>query len=147
VSWPPLFAATVLALNDHVLKVEFASWWTGKLSDVAGLFYFPLFLTASVRLLIGIMRWALPPKRPFVVPPLRRMHLAMAALLTGAVFVAINTSPITMGRYNAVLSLVVPSRGTVDTTDLLALPALVLSYWWGQRFVIDGTQRAPANPS
>ena len=34
----PLFLAgvAVLAVNDHVLKDRFPGWWTGKLSDVAG---------------------------------------------------------------------------------------------------------------
>jgi hypothetical protein len=34
----PLFLAgvAVLAVNDHVLKGRFPGWWTGKLSDVAG---------------------------------------------------------------------------------------------------------------
>jgi hypothetical protein len=34
----PAFLACVvmLALNDHVLKQRFPGWWTGKLSDVAG---------------------------------------------------------------------------------------------------------------
>jgi hypothetical protein len=30
-------AVVVLALNDHVLKSRYPAWWTGKLSDVAGL--------------------------------------------------------------------------------------------------------------
>jgi hypothetical protein len=30
-------AVAVLALNDHVLKDRYPGWWTGKLSDVAGL--------------------------------------------------------------------------------------------------------------
>ena len=35
----PLFLAAVgmLAVNDHLLKDRFPGWWTGKLSDVAGL--------------------------------------------------------------------------------------------------------------
>lgn len=35
----------VLLLNDLVLKEAFANWFTGKLSDFAGLFIFPLFWT------------------------------------------------------------------------------------------------------
>ena len=31
-----LGAVALLALNDHILKEQFPSWWTGKLSDVAG---------------------------------------------------------------------------------------------------------------
>ncbi len=44
----PAFVLTVglLLLNDWVLKDAFGSWWTGKLSDVTGLFAFPLFWSA-----------------------------------------------------------------------------------------------------
>lgn len=38
-----LLALTLLLLNDFVLKETFANWFTGKLSDFAGLFVFPLF--------------------------------------------------------------------------------------------------------
>lgn len=31
-----LVSVAVLALNDHVLKLQFDSWWTGKLSDFTG---------------------------------------------------------------------------------------------------------------
>lgn len=36
-SWWFLACVVVLALNDHVLKARHAAWWTGKLSDLAGL--------------------------------------------------------------------------------------------------------------
>ena len=135
VSWPPLLAATVLAVNDHILKVEFASWWTGKLSDIAGLFYFPLFLTASGRLLFALARWIAGPRAGFAVPPLRRAHLVVAVALTGLVFTAINVWAPAMRGWDAALSLFVPSRGTADVSDLIALPSLGLSYLWGRRFV------------
>ncbi|MCI5055304.1 MAG: hypothetical protein MRY83_04295, partial [Flavobacteriales bacterium] len=43
----PLFVLglVLLLVNDFYLKSEFGKWWTGKLSDIAGLFIFPLFLT------------------------------------------------------------------------------------------------------
>ncbi len=36
----------ILLLNDFVLKTTFGNWFTGKLSDFAGLFIFPLFWVA-----------------------------------------------------------------------------------------------------
>src|ERR1051326_1994191 len=43
---PVLIAALgLLVLNDFVLKPVFHNWVTGKISDVAGLFIFPLFLS------------------------------------------------------------------------------------------------------
>ena len=37
-----LLSIAILLLNDHVLKVVSPSWLTGKLSDFAGLFFFPI---------------------------------------------------------------------------------------------------------
>ncbi len=42
-----------MALNDHVLKYRFPGTLTGKLSDCAGMFYFPIFLAALVVLFSG----------------------------------------------------------------------------------------------
>ncbi len=37
----------LLLVNDHVLKVLYPSWITGKLSDFAGLFFFPFLLALA----------------------------------------------------------------------------------------------------
>jgi hypothetical protein len=50
----PLLAVAVLVLNDRYLKFAYPSWWSGKLSDVSGLFFFPLFLCAIVCLLMNL---------------------------------------------------------------------------------------------
>lgn len=42
-----LTAIGLLLLNDHVLKAAAPSWVTGKLSDFAGLFFFPFLLAAA----------------------------------------------------------------------------------------------------
>lgn len=39
----------LLALNDHVLKEAYGNWWTGKLSDFAGVLILPLFLAYVFR--------------------------------------------------------------------------------------------------
>lgn len=41
-----LIGLGLLLLNDFLLKATFHNWFTGKLSDFAGLFVFPLFFTA-----------------------------------------------------------------------------------------------------
>jgi hypothetical protein len=41
-----LLASGLLLLNDWVLKPAVGGWWTGKLSDFAGLYAFPLFWCA-----------------------------------------------------------------------------------------------------
>jgi hypothetical protein len=40
----------LLALNDHVFKGAYGNWWTGKLSDFAGVLILPLFLAYVFRL-------------------------------------------------------------------------------------------------
>lgn len=73
---PVLMAAVlVLLLNDLVLKAALASWWTGKLSDVAGLFAFALFWSllfprwrwwiAGVTA-VGFVFWKSPASQPLV---------------------------------------------------------------------------------
>lgn len=52
-----LLSIFILLLNDHFLKRSVPSWVTGKLSDFAGLFFFPFFLTA----IIGMALWKLRP--------------------------------------------------------------------------------------
>ena len=62
-------AVVVLVLNDHVLKRAYPGLLTGKLSDVAGMIFFPVLLT--------ILLWAL-------VPAKRRTDRAHDALLVVA---------------------------------------------------------------
>ncbi len=73
-----LTAIAVLVLNDHALKATHPSWWTGKLSDFAGLFFFPFLIT----LLVGV---ALPTRAS-------RRTGAVAAGFTGLWFAVIKTS-------------------------------------------------------
>lgn len=48
-----LLALFLTAVNDHYLKYTFSNFITGKLSDFAGIFYFPFFLYAIIDLLIN----------------------------------------------------------------------------------------------
>lgn len=48
-----LLALAVLGFNDHIWKGVGPAWLTGKLSDVAGLFYFPF-------LVLLLLSWLLP---------------------------------------------------------------------------------------
>lgn len=106
----PMLAIGVLALNDHVLKGAglLPGWLTGKLSDVAGLFFFPVFLVALARQRIR-----------------RTMAAAAAVVLTGIAFAAVKTSSVANTWVSG-------NWGTVrlDPTDLLALPALAASFCW-----------------
>ena len=135
-----LVALAVLALNDHVAKGRLPSWLTGKLSDVAGMIFFPLVLWALIEL---ALRLAGRRER-------RAGHLYAAVVATGAVFAAINLFEVAGDAYAwAVGALqwpfraalrgelidVAPVAHVVDPSDLLALPALGIAVWIGRRYL------------
>jgi hypothetical protein len=123
-SAPPLAAVVVLAVNDHVLKARFPGPVTGKLSDLAGCFVLPLFLSA---LLAYATRWPL------------RARLGVGAAATTGLLVAIKTSVAGADAVARALSIVgAPlglGRGTIvaDPTDLAALPVVALAVAYGLR--------------
>lgn len=124
-----LVAAAVLAFNDHLGKALWPGTVTGKLSDVAGLLMFPLFLQALWELgnaSVG-RRW----ERSARV-------LLISAVATAVVFALVKVWPPASSAYRVVFGLLrwpldaVMSGGlpaprrvslTPDVTDLVALPA------------------------
>ncbi len=145
-------ALIVLALNDHVLKHAFPGVVTGKLSDVAGMVFFPLLLVALVEL-------AQRAAGRFVAPSPRAVVVAVVA--TGVVFAAVKVSDdaALVWRYalaalqwpaHALAALVDghtlpalrPVLHVVDATDSAALPALVVPLVTGRRRAMhDDAQR------
>jgi hypothetical protein len=142
----PLAAIALLLANDHWLKAAHPGWLTGKLSDVAGMTFFPLlalvFLDAAAR----CIRRDLPRSPATVVGP---------ALATAAAFAAIKAfAPATEAfRWSlgllqwplqALASLLhgasvhgpMPVQAVTDPTDLLALPfvALAAAVAWRRGF-------------
>lgn len=135
-------ALVVLVFNDHVAKDRWPSDVTGKVSDVAGLVFFPLLLVSvaeAARWLVHRDRWALG-----------RGALVLAIVITAVGFTAIKTwgpagdayrvaNGVARWPLDAVPSLVrgdgFPPVGTVrlveDRTDLFALVALVVPWWIG----------------
>lgn len=96
-----LLALALLALNDHVLKQRFPGWWTGKLSDFAGVVVAGTVASVILDRRRGLIVAAFAFATLKVVPG----AAAMAAPLLGG-----------------------PTRQ--DPTDLLALVALVpLAHW------------------
>ena len=98
-------AISLLLLNDWLLKPMFGGWLTGKLSDVAGLFAFPLFFTA-------------------LLPRERNVHYALTAV--GFVLWKSPAASAPLAFWNSLGML--PIARVVDYTDWLALLALVPSY-------------------
>lgn len=139
----PLCAIGVLVLNDHLFKAAFPGLLTGKLSDFAGLAFFPLFLQAGWEALQSLRaRPAVPSRRALIV----------AVVATAVVFALVKVwhlagelyrwglgllqwpvralAALLSGRTTPGLAPVVLVR---DPTDLIALPAVLLALAAGRR--------------
>jgi hypothetical protein len=120
-----------LTLNDHVFKAAWPGPVTGKLSDFAGMLMFP-------PLLASVLALALPrlPVRPLALTSLVLTGLAFAAAkgFTAGAEVAEALWSVARG----------PSQFLADPTDLIALPALLLSGWAFSRTtaLADGVVRS-----
>lgn len=106
-----LVAIGFLVLNDHVLKHVAAGPVTGKLSDVAGLVFFPLLIAIA----LGPVT-----RRP-------RVTLWVSIVFTGVWFAAVNTFPVAAWATERLVAPIWRWNITVDPTDLLTLPALGLA--------------------
>jgi hypothetical protein len=111
-----LVALAVLLLNDHLLRVYWPSWWSGKLGDFAWLFFFPFALAAVLALLL-----------PKALKNHHRLTAILAFALTASVFALAKTwSPfhawlltITSGLFGFQVG------WRMDPTDLIALVSLL----------------------
>ena len=113
----PLVLVSILGLllNDHFLKVSMPSVLTGKLSDLAGLFFFP-FLVGT--LLQSLGKLARPARRIG-----SRWALAASFVLSALVFSGMKTLPAVNDLMAGLLSGLfhLPVRIALDPTDLGAL--------------------------
>lgn len=133
-------AAVTLLLNDHVLKDAFPGFVTGKLSDVAGLVFFPLLLAELTALLLR--------RNPARLLP-------AAAALTALVFTLVKITPAgaaayawALGAAQWMVALALTGHAdlrpvvvVMDQTDLLAVPAVLVD------LAIAGRPRRSAFPS
>jgi hypothetical protein len=105
-NWIFIVGLLLLALNDHLFKWKFSNWFTGKISDFAGLLIFPMFLQ-------------------FLFPRLSRVSV----LLTGLLFVfwKLPVSACFIDIYNKVAF--IPIIRTVDYSDFIALSILPFSQY------------------
>ena len=113
-----LLGVLVLALNDHGLKGSGLMPYivTGKLSDVAGLLVAPILLAAVLALVFGVRT---------------RKAIAICHVATGVGFALIQLSAAAADGLCAAMGwLGIAWQIWPDPTDLLALPALWLSWRW-----------------
>jgi len=134
-----LLCVLLLVLNDWVLKRTFPTGpmhtVVGKLSDVTGLVFAPVVLTAAIGLVLALAAKL----GARVDPSLTRRRLVLSILATGAVFAAIKLVPAATGPFVRASSILRPASVQMDRTDLLTLPALLVAYWIGR----DELRRIP----
>jgi hypothetical protein len=108
----------------------------GKLSDVAGLAFAPVVLTAAIGLVLALAARL----GARIDPSLTRRRLLLCIAATGAGFAAVKLSPAAAEAVASALShLGRPASIYLDRWDLLTLPALAISYWIGR----DELRRVP----
>lgn len=121
----PLLAVVLLVLNDHVFKAAFHNTLTGKVSDFAGCFFLPLFVSALLSY------------TPLVSRPGVRLIIGCAATL--ALFVPIKVSHAAGVAVCAVIEHVSIPLGigalqnVADPTDLLAVPMVALAALYARK--------------
>ncbi len=134
----PLTAMAVVILNNQWWKYAYNNFWTGKLSDIGGLVFFPLLLVAALEVARGRV--------------LSRRAVILCALATALAFTAVQLwAPATAAYGHGVggplwaaraigcwiTGLAAPAYHPVssvaDPSDLLALPALAGAVWVGLR--------------
>lgn len=101
----------ILLLNDHFLKSTFHNWFTGKISDVAGLFIFPIFFA--------------------VILPKYKKHIYWITALGFIVW----KSPFSTGLIDFInASNIIYLKRVIDWTDLLALFILPASLFYSNQY-------------
>ena len=110
-------AMAVLGINDHWAKAAHPGLLTGKLSDFAGLVFFPLLLER----IPGARAWGPRPAR------------LGAVALTALGFAGVKGLPVVNGAWNDLFTWIYQALGSAaqarvlcDPTDLVALSSLVL---------------------
>lgn len=135
----PLAAVALLALNDHFLKVNYPSYLTGKLSDLAGVFVFPILLCALWNLSLNLVSAARSLKH-FQWITLRQATVAIA--VTDMIFVGVKIGPAIRDVYVRAMGVIgFPSHVTPDVTDLIALGMNVFTWLYVCKQVRAGPAR------
>ena len=152
-----VFAAVALFVNDHALKALWPGLISGKLSDFAGLMFFPILLVAAWELSTALVgRWRRPTSLPLVA----------ATIVTATLFVAIKTAAGANSWFALSLGSIqwlgasalgwfagvppaapVPVAVAQDPTDLVALVSLPIAMLVGSGRIHRERDQALRSPS
>jgi hypothetical protein len=134
--WTPALAIAILLVNDHVLKHAVPGFVTGKISDMAGMFAFPL-------IAVSILDVIAPPKlRPVRIGPV------LVVLLTVCVFATTKVTSIGGDVYGSLLGQLRGLGGFFsdhrvnvvrDPTDLIAVPFAFGAWFYAHRHLGNET--------
>ena len=110
-----ILAMLILLLNDHWWRQVAPSWFTGKIGDVAWLIFAPF-------LLATLLAWLLSHRAEWIGPG--------SIIFTGLVFALVKSVPAVhagfVDLFRGLLGWAPATR--LDSTDLLALPALLIAW-------------------
>jgi hypothetical protein len=114
----------MLLLNDHVFKIISPSWITGKLSDFAGLFFFPFIVAAGLSGLLARFN--------FKTHVLGQFSFGLVAIWFFFLKISPNINSLTTQLWSFVIGL--PVQFILDWTDILGLTAMVPAWkLWKQQ--------------
>jgi len=133
----PLLAIGLLVLNDHVLKDAFHNTLTGKLSDVAGMAFFPLLLQGLWEGAQSLLRRPWRPSRRalWVCAGATALFFSLVQLDGSATDVyrwslGVLQWPVHAIRAGELVALR-PVQAWADPTDIVAVPFTLLAVWAG----------------
>jgi hypothetical protein len=129
-TWVSIF---MLLINDHLLKTTYPSWISGKLSDFAGIFFFPFLIAVVFSIFFDKFNLSIR---------------ATGQIVFGFVvvwFILLKTSPFANQLTAELTSLVVgfPTKFSLDVTDLISLIVLIPAWKiWSQPSLRKNNQMA-----
>jgi len=143
-----LCGVALLIVNDHYMKRHLHNAISGKLSDIAGLLFFPLLIATGIettRIVLRRRQWCISiggfDSTVVVVgiffmlmktwQPAGQIYVWLDASLEWPVL-AVKAAFVSGNFWTW------PKTGIVmDTTDLMALPALLIPWWSGRRWILS----------
>ncbi len=129
-----IISIVLLLVNDHWLRIESPSWWTGKIGDFAWLIFAPLICAL-------VFAWIIPRRTPNHEKWVGIFSFAFIGLW----FATAKTIPAIHALTTSTLDSLVgwPGSLRMDVTDLITLPALLIGWHIWQNAHSDAINARP----